>query len=139
MIILIIIMEDWKDIIQLPNDKQYNKFLKNLQAMENSIELLETNNFTLSYDCEAERTLEHEFDILLNGRKLTIVADIYVEYTENEWYEDEYGYTQTACELNDLSVDVITSIDVQEELEDVLTKQETIEIEEFLTKELKLY
>jgi hypothetical protein len=107
--------------------------------MENSIELLETNNFALSYDCEAERTLEHEFDILLNGRKLTIVADIYVEYTENEWYEDEYGYTQTACELNDLSVDIITSIDVKEELEDVLTKQETIEIEEFLTKELKLY
>jgi hypothetical protein len=107
--------------------------------MENSIELLETNNFALSYDCEAERTLEHEFDILLNGVKLIIVADIYVEYTENEWYEDEYGYTQTACELNDLSVDIITSIDVKEELEDVLTKQETIEIEEFLTKELKLY
>jgi len=107
--------------------------------MENSIELLETNNFALSYDCEAERTLEHEFDILLNGRKLTVVADVYVEYTENEWYEDEYGYTQTACELNNLSVDITTSIDSEEELEDVLTKQETIEIEEFLTKELKKY
>jgi len=107
--------------------------------MENSIELLETNNFTLSYDCEAERTLEHEFDILLNGRKLTIVADVYVEYIEENWYEDEYGYTQSDVNLESLSVDIITSIDVQEELEDVLTKQETIEIEEFLTKELKLY
>jgi hypothetical protein len=106
--------------------------------MENSIELLETNNFALSYDCEAERTLEHEFEISLNGIRLIIVADIYVEYTENEWYSDEYGYTQTACELNNLSVDVITSYDEYYN-EEVLKKQETIEIEEFLTKELKLY
>ena len=131
-------MKDWKDIIQLPNDKQYNKFLKNLEAMENSIELLETNNFTLSYDCEAERTLEHEFDILLNGRKLTVVADVYVEYIEENWYEDEYGYTQSDVNLESLSVDIITSYD-EDDNEDVLTKQETIEIEEFLTKELKLY
>jgi hypothetical protein len=131
-------MKDWKDIIQLPNDKQYNKFLKNLEAMENSIELLETNNFTLSYDCEAERTLEHEFDILLNGKKLTVVADVYVEYIEENWYEDEYGYTQSDVNLESLSVDIITSYD-EDDNEDVLTKQETIEIEEFLTKELKLY
>jgi len=107
--------------------------------MENSIELLEINNFALSYDCEAERTLEHEFDILLNGKKLTVVADIYVEYIEEDWYEDEFGYTQSDVNLESLSVDIITSIDVKEELEDVLTKQETIEIEDFLTKELKLY
>ena len=131
-------MKDWKDIIQLPNDKQYNKFLKNLQAMENSIELLETNNFALSYNCEAERTLEHEFDILLNGKKLTVVADVYVEYIEENWYEDEYGYTQSDVNLESLSVDIITSYD-EDDNEDVLTKQETIEIEEFLTKELKLY
>ena len=131
-------MKDWKDIIELPNDKQYNKFLKNLEAMENSIELLETNNFTLSYDCEAERTLEHEFDILLNGKKLTVVADVYVEYIEENWYEDEYGYTQSDVNLESLSVDIITSYD-EDDNEDVLTKQETIEIEDFLTKELKLY
>ena len=46
--------------------------------MENSIELLETNNFTLNYDSEAQRNLEHEFDFLVNGKKISINADVYV-------------------------------------------------------------
>lgn len=106
--------------------------------MENSIELLETNNFALSYDCEAERTLEQEFDILLNGKKITIIADVYVEYIEENWYEDEYGYTQSDVNLESLSTDIVTSYD-EDDNEDVLTKQEIIDIEEFLNKELKLY
>ena len=107
------------------------------QTMENSIELLEINNFALSYDCEAERTLEHEFDILVNGKKITIVADVYVEYILEDWYADEFG-SQQETNLESLSADIITSYD-EDDNEDVLTKQEIIDIEEFLNKELKLY
>ena len=59
--------------------------------MENSIELLETNNFTLNYDSTAQRNLEQEFDFLVNGKKISITADIYAEYIEQEWYADEFG------------------------------------------------
>jgi len=106
--------------------------------MENSIELLEINNWALSYDGEAERTLEQEFDILLNGKKISITADVYAEYIEQEWYVDQFG-TASELELESLSVDIISSYDFETDEYDVLSWSEINQIEEYLNVELKKY
>ena len=106
--------------------------------MENSIELLETNNFTLNYDSTAQRNLEHEFDFLVNGKKISVNADVYVEYIEQEWYADEFG-SATELELESLSVDIISSYDFETDEYDVLSKSEINQIEEYLNVELKKY
>jgi len=106
--------------------------------MENSIELLETNNFTLNYDSEAQRNLEHEFDFLVNGKKISINADVYVEYIEQEWYVDEFG-SATELELESLSVDIISSYDFETDEYNVLSWGEIDQIEEYLKVELKKY
>ena len=106
--------------------------------MENSIELLETNNFTLNYDSTAQRNLEQEFYFLVNGKKISVTADVYAEYIEQEWYADEFG-TATELELESLSVDIISSYDFETDEYDVLSKSEINQIEEYLNFELKKY
>ena len=122
------------------NIKKRCIFALNLKTktMENSIELLETNNFTLNYDSTAQRNLEHEFDFLVNGKKISITADVYVEYIEQEWYADEFG-SATELELESLSVDIISSYDFENDEYDVLSKSEINQIEEYLNVELKKY
>jgi hypothetical protein len=106
--------------------------------MENSIELLETNNFTLNYDSTAQRNLEHEFDFLVNGKKISITCDVYAEYIEQEWYADEFG-SASELELESLSVDIISSYDSETDEYNVLSWAEMNQIEEYLNVELKKY
>ena len=76
--------------------------------------------------------------IKVNGKKISITADVYVEYIEQEWYADEYG-SATELELESLSVDIISSYDFENDEYDVLSKSEINQIEEYLNVELKKY
>lgn len=104
--------------------------------MENNIEIIETNGYTVEHETETFRRLEHEIIISFNGRELTLIADIYAEIDKQEWYSDERG-SAYEYNINDFDVDVLEVYEDGAEIK--MCKTEIYEIETLLETELKRY